>query len=127
MDFEWREYFFLAQALRGLKGEGFTEEAAERSSVSRLYFAAFGCAKRHALENGLILRDKKSSEVHQEVRNFFQRDRHRKHISVKLNRLRQWRNQCDYEDRLENLESIYNSSRKAANEVLSAIGIRTRE
>lgn len=125
MDFEWQEYLFLAQALRGLKGEGFTEEAAQRSSVSRLYYAAFGCAKRYAINNGLVFRDQRSSEVHKEVRDFFERDRHRRHITGKLNRLRQWRNQCDYEDRLENPEIIYDSSCKAANEVLEALGMKT--
>ncbi|MFO8056904.1 MAG: hypothetical protein R6V10_06385, partial [bacterium] len=67
-------------------------------------------------------KDKKSSDVHMEVRKFFVKDQQRRHIEAKLSRLRQWRNQCDYDNKLENLPSIYQSSRAEASKVLKAIG-----
>jgi EAL domain-containing protein (putative c-di-GMP-specific phosphodiesterase class I) len=38
--FDWREYIELARELAGLRGSGYSQEAAERSAVSRAYFEA---------------------------------------------------------------------------------------
>jgi hypothetical protein len=70
MDFNWREYFILAQELTGQAGASVGQEAKQRAALSRAYYAAFCQARNH-------LRDKEGhilpagGQVHAYVRNQF--------------------------------------------------------
>jgi hypothetical protein len=51
MPFDWREYLNLARQLAGLQGSDYSQEAVERSAVSRAYYAAFCWARNYAEKN----------------------------------------------------------------------------
>lgn len=94
MAFDWGEYLKLAEFLVGKSGEGFGEEASARCAVSRAYYAAF-CHARDVAQAGSF-RINQSGEDHKRVRDHYQQ-RGMAPIAQKLDRLRQFRNACDYE------------------------------
>jgi hypothetical protein len=44
----WKEYFAIAQYLQGQTNDQFSQEAALRCAISRVYFAAFCHARNYA-------------------------------------------------------------------------------
>jgi hypothetical protein len=50
VSFDWVEFLALANDLRGRLGALYSEEAANRTAVSRAYYAAF-CHARNYAEN----------------------------------------------------------------------------
>lgn len=100
MPFNWKEYLYLAQFLQNCCGPNFSDEAAQRSAVSRAYYAAFCSYQRYAtVKLGYV---KTTYDVHTDLRDFLKRNRKSKEASA-LDYLRKWRNQCDYEDMVFNL------------------------
>jgi hypothetical protein len=89
-DFDGREYLELAKALAGMQTAGYSQEAAERSAVSRAYYAAFGCARNYA-QNALGFTPQAGSEDHRRLREHF-RQQGLLRLASDLNRLRAWRN-----------------------------------
>lgn len=102
-DFDWREYLELAKALAGMQTAGYSQEAAERSAVSRAYYAAFGCARNYA-QNALGFTPQAGSEDHRRLREHF-RQQGLLRLASDLNRLRAWRNACDYEQQVAQLSN----------------------
>jgi len=102
-DFVWREYLELAKALAGMQTAGYSQEAAERSAVSRAYYAAFGCARNYA-QNALGFTPQAGSEDHRRLREHF-RQQGLLRLASDLNRLRAWRNACDYERQVAQLSN----------------------
>lgn len=102
-DFDWREYLELAKALAGMQTAGYSQEAAERSAVSCAYYAAFGCARNYA-ENALGFTPQAGSEDHRRLREHF-RQQGLLRLASDLNRLRAWRNACDYERQVAQLSN----------------------
>ena len=95
MAFDWWDYFTLAQHLQTYTPLGVTEEAARRCAVGRAYFAAFGFAFRYATDYlGFVPRD--NADDHGRLKAHFRTSR-REGVSRRLDRLRGWRNQCDYD------------------------------
>jgi hypothetical protein len=94
MAFDWREYLKLAQFLQGCKKEAFTEEAAFRSAVSRAYYAAYGHAFEYAREHFNFLPVFKV-EDQGKLRQCF-KEQQMADVALKLDKLRQWRVDCDY-------------------------------
>ncbi len=116
MPFEWHEYLSLAQYLVANKDSfadsGFGAEAALRCATSRAYFAAF-C---HAIKYAKIRQGYTPTEDeydHKNVRAHFER-RNMPHIADKLDRLRQWRNACDYR------ETVFQLTLHATNAIANA-------
>jgi hypothetical protein len=115
-DFDWREYLELAKSLAGMQGAGYSQEAAERSAVSRAYYAAFGCARDYA-ENALGFIPQGGSEDHRRLREHL-RQQGLLRLASDLNRLRAWRNACDYERRVPQLTNYVRSSLQVASAVI---------
>lgn len=97
--FNWRDYFSLAQDLsqRG-------DESGLRSSISRAYYSAFCIARNHASSQGF--RITATGKDHQLVERFYSSRASTRNIGSNLGRLRSARNQCDYQDSVNNLENL---------------------
>lgn len=102
MNFNWRDFLDLAQFLRSGVGN-YSQEAAFRSSVSRAYYSAFHPALKYANSN-LSFNPPNDRSVHKAVRKCFQKNG-MKDIADSLQRLSKWRNMCDYDDSVVNLNS----------------------
>jgi hypothetical protein len=100
--FEWLDLLTLARQLHGLatsRAAGWPVEAACRSAVSRAYFAAFNYALEYAvtyLDFVPLARVEDRGQDHGRLRAHLQRKR-RANAARSLQRLRDYRNACDYE------------------------------
>lgn len=119
MAFDWREYLALARYIHTQSGSGFSLEASSRSAVSRAYYAAF-CQARNYAQQHLGYVSTRSAKDHEDVRQYFRQSR-RLQIASDLDRLRQWRNQCDYNDNVPNLSQMLMSAMQRAEDTLSAL------
>ena len=119
MAFDWREYLALAEALASHADERYSEEAAHRAAVSRAYYAAFGHARRHA-SSRLGFRPTGTPRDHVLLRRHFAL-RRRAAVAHRLDRLRKWRNLCDYDDRVANLALLSAAALQAARRVVDAL------
>jgi uncharacterized protein (UPF0332 family) len=99
MSFDWREYLDLAGSLMGSGRSTTTNEAAFRCSMSRIYYAAFCHARNYAQKKQRFVAKCNASD-HALIREHF-RNSGMTRIASNLNRLRQRRNACDYEDSIE--------------------------
>jgi len=116
MPFDWREYLELAKQLVGQASSGYFAEASERSAVSRAYFAAY-CWVRNYSESKLGFQRTGSAEDHKYLRRYLvQHGKSR--VASRLNRLRGWRNKCDYDDQVVNLNQYVKSAIEAADKVI---------
>ena len=97
--FDWKEYLELAKSLENFQGNGFSQEAAERSGVSRAYYALFCTLREYAARHMHFLPTGRP-EDHRRLREHLLQNRHR-NWAQDLDRLRQWRNACDYENVIE--------------------------
>ena len=95
--FDWSEYLVLAKALAG-EDVTPTSEAAARSAVSRAYYAAF-CHARNWACNRDRFRPNRDRDVHLDLR-FHLKGGNNTKVASWLDRLRQLRNQCDYDDEI---------------------------
>jgi hypothetical protein len=119
MNFDWKEYLALAHFLQQHSAAGLNQEAAQRSAVSRAYFAAFCHARNYARDrHGLTL--SYTGDDHFQVKRHFSTRRERG-VAPKLDRLRQWRNQCDYEDSVANLATLPASALQEAQMVIAIL------
>jgi hypothetical protein len=118
MRFDWRQYLELAKVL-SKNITAATLEATQRSSISRAYFAAFCCARNHARDTqGFIPTN--TADDHWKLRAHY-RAHKRREIATDLDRLRQWRNDCDYVDSVSNLQTLQKSAIALASETLKNI------
>lgn len=119
MAFDWKEYLALAQFLQQLSATSVNQEAALRSAVSRAYFAAFGHARNYARDrHGLSLTY--TGDDHSLVRRHFL-SRRAKGVALKLDKLRQWRNKCDYGDSVNDLSLILASAITEAQTIIAIL------
>lgn len=118
MAFDWKEYFNLALFLQG-KTKKYTQEASFRCAVSRAYYAAFCYARNYARDqHGFD--PNYDYDDHNLVREHF-RDWEMANISDWLLRLRQWRNNCDYQDTVSNVSRLCTSAISQAQKVFDAL------
>ncbi len=117
MAFDWREYLKLARFLQKQGGNGFTQEAAFRCAVSRAYFAAY-CHARNYAHDRLNFSPAYDARDHTRLRKHFQRQGVAE-IATKLDRLRQWRNSCDYEDEVSDISHLLKSAIDQAQKFLT--------
>jgi uncharacterized protein (UPF0332 family) len=118
--FDWREYLELAKALADMKGVESFQEAAQRSAVSRAYFAAFCWARNYAETKGGF-KPRRDATVHKELKDYFAEQR-REDIVSALTRLRMWRNKCDYEDKVSELDMLVSASLDEAKRIIEKMG-----
>jgi len=116
MSFDWREYLELARWLAGLQGSGYSQEAADRSAVSRAYYAAF-CWARNYAETKLGFKAQRGPYDHKLLREHLKRQR-RQALASDLNKLRGWRNACDYNDQVPQLRQRVIVSIKVADKII---------
>src|SRR5262249_42329931 len=95
MAFDWREYLELARWLQANPPPGLSGEAAYRCAISRAYFAAFGYALQYATQY-LDFSPREGSDDHGRLRAHLKSKR-RHRTAQSLDRLRDWRNSCDYD------------------------------
>lgn len=120
MSFDWADFLKLAEILHGSLGTvSFArDEAALRSTVSRAYYSAFGLARRRLRDvEGFAV--PASGAAHAAVARYFARaeDSDRKRIAGDLLVLRDWRNQCDYDDEVPDLPDVAAAALNLAREV----------
>ncbi len=117
MSFEWGEFLELARALQGHSSPTYSEEASDRTAVSRAYYAAFGHARNYAMKKQNFKPTFKP-EDHRFLRNHF-REKGEPWIEVaeSLQDLRIWRNMCDYENTVSNLSTLTTSAIKNATKI----------
>jgi hypothetical protein len=104
MAINWREYLELARWLQTNTPPGMSDECARRCAVSRAYFAAFCFARNYALAY-LGFTERKDSDDHGRLRAHLKAKRRRK-TAESLDRLRQWRNACDYNDDVGDMTAL---------------------
>jgi hypothetical protein len=95
MAFDWRDYLKLAQWLQANTPPGISQEAAFRCAISRAYYAAFGHACNYATDY-LGFAPRNDADDHGRLRAHL-KSRRRQKVSEALDRLRDWRNHCDYD------------------------------
>jgi uncharacterized protein (UPF0332 family) len=97
--FNWWEYLVLARYLISLNTSHVSCEAINRTAISRAYYAAFCFARNYATQN-LGFNPKDTNNIHKKLIDHYknQNYKHFQTVSNNLNRLRKWRNQCDYND-----------------------------
>lgn len=127
MSFDWKEYHQLAEHLANGGTHPLPAEAAQRSAVSRAYYAAFcharNYAERHIPPN--FVRSKKRplaqrGNDHMELPEFYLKC-DRRGIADPLVRLRDLRNLCDYEDDVKNLLVVVTQSLRRSRAVLDSL------
>lgn len=118
MPFDWDQYLIFAKGLRDnpdLPSIPCDREAIDRSIVSRSYYSAFHCARIYA-EN----QRKKPFDwegIHIAVQMWYRDNRRNSPIPQDLRDFSKIRNQCDYDDDVENLQDLIISSIKTAGKI----------
>jgi len=118
MTFDWTEFLKLARDLHERAEEAdlpFVPEAAKRTAVSRAYYAAF-CHARNYAEKRLGFQRSGSGQDHRSLRDFFRGQNIDvfEEVAARLDEARGWRNQCDYDDEVEELEAIVQNAMENA-------------
>lgn len=116
MPFDWRDYLGLARVLVGQAHLSAFTEAVQRTVVSRAYYAAF-CTARNYAEARFGFQRTGGPEDHQHLREHFRRWGKLK-LASRLNILRSWRNHCDYEDQVSNIQRYVQNAIQIADQVI---------
>ncbi|BBM69563.1 hypothetical protein RmaAA213_14090 [Rhodothermus marinus] len=119
MSFDWLSYLDLARVLAGQSNVSHLQEAANRSAVSRAYYAAF-CFCRNYAEQHLGFQRSSLAAEHAQLRKHLSK-RNKGKVASDLNKLRQWRNQCDYDDSVNRLHQMVRNSIRLAEQVILQI------
>ena len=101
MSFHWGDYLTLADSLVSAPAALGPQEAALRAAISRAYYAAFCSARNLVRSQGEIAPSGAASD-HELIAIHFRgsTDPTRRRIGADLGRLRKYRNNADYDDRL---------------------------
>lgn len=120
MPFDWAKYLELARALHGHPEQTPDVEAALRTAASRAYYAAF-CHTRNYAAAHLGFDPRDAPKDHGRLRAFLKKGK-TQNIATRLDRLRQWRNACDYEDDVAgDLNTMAASALDEADRVLAGL------
>ena len=101
MSFPWSAYLFVAELLLQLPASNRPEwhaEAVQRIAVSRAYYAAFCTARNDARAHEGFTPTGTGRDHYDVIRHYRQRSRIHRQIAIVLRRLRDVRNQADYDD-----------------------------
>jgi len=96
MAFDWKRFVELGRLLEGMATESEDREALLRAALSRIYYGAF-CYARNYARDYLDFSARGDQDDHGRLRAHL-KQRKRKGDADRLERLRQWRNECDYVD-----------------------------
>jgi len=98
MGFEWKLYVAVSRFLYAQADRSGNREAYLRSALSRAYYGAF-CYSRNYARDWLGFSPRYDAEDHGRLRAHLKKSK-RWRVSEKLEWLRDWRNECDYQDQL---------------------------
>ncbi|MGI8551546.1 MAG: hypothetical protein ACR2PL_12305 [Dehalococcoidia bacterium] len=118
MPFDWTNYLKLARFL-GEREFEFGREAAARSAVSRAYYAAYHHARDYATRR-LGFESRRQAADHGSLVARF-RERRMVSIADRLKRLREWREQCDYDDTIPDLANVLSSALRETEDVIERL------
>lgn len=123
--FLWEDYLTLARYLIRSASISGTEEAAQRSAVSRAYYAAFcrvrAWAAGHPSSPFLVTG---RAEDHRGLGVWLRRSGYGAQAQD-LERLRVWRNRCDYDGVVnQSLDIVCQQAVNTARQTLDSLGIR---
>lgn len=115
--FDWKDYQAIAEFLSDKSKHTLPLEAAQRAAISRAYFACFG--KILTIE-----RDDRSFEATGEAEDhgrlkYHLRRNGKKHSAIKLEKLREWRNDADYKEAIDNLDRMCENAIDLAKELIN--------
>jgi uncharacterized protein (UPF0332 family) len=115
--FDWEEYLEFAEEQVRRRGN----PSAERSAISRAYYAVFHLAKDRYVASGYPLTFR--ADDHGSVAAWFERseDREQRRIGINLSRLRQLRRDADYSDTFPGLSREAEAAVELARRLLQAI------
>ena len=119
MPFNWIEYLALARHLKNQNSNDFSQEAALRCAVSRAYYAAF-CYARNYARDYQSFKPSYHTDDHPRIREHFRRAGNLG-VASDLDLLRQWRNQCDYDDNISNISLMSFGAIAAAQKILESL------
>jgi hypothetical protein len=120
MAFDWKEYVELSRFLQQQAGIGIDQEALHRSAISRAYYGAF-CYARNYARDWLGFHPRYEAEDHGRLRAHLKKSK-RWRVSEKLERLRDWRNESDYQDELDfDAQSAVSSALNDASYIFSSL------
>jgi hypothetical protein len=122
MAYDWAEFLAVAEHLHTVPAPGCTREALLRSVVGRAYYAAYGVAKQYVAQ-------------HLGFRVHGQPDDHARlpwrlishglpRAGTRLHDLRDWRNECDYADVVDNLARIALDALEKARQIIDELAAR---
>lgn len=122
MAFDWAEFLAVAEHLHTASAPTCTREALLRSVVGRAYYAAYGVAKQYAAQ-------------HLSFRVHGQPDDHARLpgrlissglplAGTRLRGLRDWRNECDYADIVDDLERTAVEALERARQIIAELAVR---
>jgi len=95
--FNWDAFLEAARFLEQRAGKGIDQEAALRTSVGRAYYAAYCHALKYSTEHlGFV--PAKNADDHAKLREHLKSRNRFMGVINRLQRLRDWRNACDYEE-----------------------------
>ncbi len=122
---DWQEYLKIARELHDRKGDLAEEEACCRASISRAYYAAFNLAdiRLKTKEHGTPA----YGGPHEKVIGYYKghNESIRSKIGLKLDRLKDRRNESDYHDYsskgITNYPSASGRSLRDANEIINLL------
>lgn len=113
--FDWEEYLELAERLVGQRGD----VAAERSAISRAYYAVFHEAAHYYTRNGERLAF--TGEDHHAVWDWFKRSRPYERIGINGERLKRSRRKADYDGSFPKLSAEAQTNVKLARQMFQEL------
>jgi len=107
IDFTWHHYFDLAKQLYedSYKNDALSE-ALLRSTISRAYFATHCLARNYLINDRDLTPPEEKKEMHSWVINQIGKDPSTSRIHTNLSRLRDDRNNADYDDSIRNIKKM---------------------
>ena len=116
MAFNWKEFLELSKFLQNCDEDCVSKETKLRSAISRAYFSAFCHARNYARDKEKYV-PQMTAEDHKTLRQHFIFKK-RMNIANHLQDLRNWRNDCDYHDDVDNMDIMTNKSIDKASNIL---------
>jgi len=116
--FNWVQYLIIAREL-ALRSDS---ESAQRSSISRAYYAAFNAAVAYCGDKKILVYNKRGS--HEDLWDAFRRqgDLMLNIVSEKGDRMRRKRTQADYDSEVTGLESSVEQCLQESHDILKSLG-----
>jgi uncharacterized protein (UPF0332 family) len=114
--FNWNEFYRLAEHLNTDYSFD-SQEAVQRTIVSRAYYAAF-CMAKEMLDQKYKITIPQNAASHNYVRIEYEKQG-RDDISALLRDLREYRNCCDYDKNVKDLHSLVNLSLHISEKIIT--------